>query len=63
MEVRLELDEERFVGTGLFLFASVMERFLALQCSVNSFSQLVLRTKQRKDVKRWTPRSGVRQMR
>lgn len=63
MEVCLELDEERFVGTGLYLFATVMERFLALQCSVNSFSQLVLRTKQRKEIRRWTPRSGIRELR
>ncbi|MFK7818184.1 MAG: type VI secretion system baseplate subunit TssF [Planctomycetaceae bacterium] len=60
VEVGLELDEERFVGTGMFLFASVMERFLALHCSLNSFSQLVLRTRQRKELKTWKPRSGYR---
>lgn len=63
IEVSLELDEERFVGTGMFLFASVLERFLALHCSINSFSQLVLSSRQRKELKRWKPRSGNRVLR
>jgi type VI secretion system protein ImpG len=57
--VKLTLDEEQFVGNGVYLFASVMEYFLALYCSVNSFSQLVVSTKQRKEILReWPPRAG-----
>lgn len=57
--VDLELDEEQFVGGGVFLFASVLERFLSLYVSLNSFSQLVARTRQRKEVlKEWPPRAG-----
>ncbi|HSB36847.1 MAG TPA: type VI secretion system baseplate subunit TssF, partial [Thermoanaerobaculia bacterium] len=59
LEVSLELDEQNFVGSGIFLFASVLERFLALYASVNSFSQLLVSVKQREGVlKRWPPRSG-----
>ena len=59
LEVSLELDEQNFVGSGVFLFASVLERFLALYASVNSFSQLIVSVKQREGVlKRWPPRSG-----
>lgn len=59
VEVTLTLDEDKFVGSGLFLFASVLERFLALYVSVNSFTQLVLKTLQNKEeLKRWAPRSG-----
>ncbi len=59
VRVNVELDEEMFVGTGVFLFASVLEHFLALYVSLNSFSQLIARTKQRKEVLReWQPRSG-----
>ena len=55
----IELDEQNFVGSGAFLFASVLERFLSLYSSVNSFSQLVATTKQREGIlRRWPPRSG-----
>jgi type VI secretion system protein ImpG len=57
--VKLLLDEEQFVGNGVYLFASVMEYFLALYSSLNSFSQLVVSTKQRKEILReWPPRAG-----
>jgi type VI secretion system protein ImpG len=57
----MELDEEQFVGVGIYLFASIIERFLGLYVSLNSFSQLVLRSKQRKEVIReWPPRAGHR---
>jgi type VI secretion system protein ImpG len=57
--VEMELDEDQFVGGGAFLFASVLERFLSLYVSLNSFSQLVARTRQRKEVlKEWPPRAG-----
>jgi len=57
--VKLLLDEEQFVGNGVYLFASVMEYFLGLYCSLNAFSQLVVSTKQRKEVLReWPPRAG-----
>lgn len=59
IETTLELDEPAFIGVGLFLFASVWERFLGLYASVNSFSSLVLTTPQRKELKRWPPRNGA----
>lgn len=59
IRVEMEFDEELFVGSGVFLFASVLEYFLGLYASLNSFSQLVARTKQRKEVLReWRPRAG-----
>jgi type VI secretion system protein ImpG len=57
--VDMMFDEEQFVGGGVFLFASVLEQFLGLYVSMNSFSQLVVRTEQRKEVvKEWPPRAG-----
>jgi type VI secretion system protein ImpG len=57
--VEIELDEDQFVGGGALLFATVMEQFLALYASMNSFTQLIVRTKQRKDpLKEWPPRAG-----
>lgn len=59
METTIEFDEEQFVGSGMFLLASVLERFLGIYTSLNSFNQLVITTKQRQDeVKRWMPRAG-----
>ncbi len=59
LETTIDFDEEEFVGSGLFLMASVLERFLAIYTSLNSFNQLVIRTKQKQgEVKRWEPRAG-----
>jgi type VI secretion system protein ImpG len=59
VRVTIELDEDKFVGTGYYLFASILERFLGQYISVNSFSQLVAKTMQQKEVlKKWSPRSG-----
>lgn len=59
MEVAIEFDEEKYIGTGLFLFASVLEKFFGLYASLNSFTQLVVTTQQRElPVKRWPPRAG-----
>lgn len=57
--VEIEFDESQFVGGGVYLFASVLERFLALYATLNSFAQTVARTQQRKEVLReWAPRAG-----
>ncbi len=59
--VELELDEEKFVGGGVYLFSAVLERFFGLYCSLNSFSQLTARVQQRREVLReWQPRAGQR---
>ena len=59
-EIDLTLDESYFVGSGLYLFASVLERFFALYCSPNHFSRLRLFTKQQEDmVFTWTARAGL----
>jgi len=61
IEVSLELDEQKYVGTGAFLFACVLERFLGLYATLNSFSQLVAKTKQGEGYfKKWPPRAGER---
>jgi type VI secretion system protein ImpG len=61
VEVTLEFDEEKFIGSGLFLFAAVLERFLGLYCTVNSFSKLVAVVKGGEGVLRaWPPRLGER---
>jgi type VI secretion system protein ImpG len=57
--VDLMFDEEQYAGAGLYLFASVLERFFGMYASVNSFTTLVARSTKRKDVVRtWPPRAG-----
>jgi type VI secretion system protein ImpG len=61
LEITVQLDAKRFAGSGLFLFASVLERFLALYCSVNSFSKFIATIKEPEGVlRRWPPRMGER---
>lgn len=57
--VVIEFDEEQFSGSGAYLFASVLEKFFGLYTSMNSFTQLVARSRQRKEVlEEWAPRAG-----
>jgi len=59
IEVTVEFDEEKYVGSGVFLFASVLEKFLGLYASLNSFSQMIAISRQREEpIKRWPPRAG-----
>lgn len=59
IEVTVEFDEKKYIGTGVFLFASVLERFLGLYASLNSFSQLVAKNRQETGYfKKWPPRAG-----
>lgn len=61
VEVTVDFDEDRFVGGSLYLFASILERFLGQYVSVNSFVQLVARTAGNNRVlKQWPPRNGDR---
>jgi type VI secretion system protein ImpG len=58
-EVELEFDEEQYVGGGVYLFAAVLERFLANYATLNSFTQVTARTLQRKEpLRQWPPRAG-----
>jgi type VI secretion system protein ImpG len=63
LEVTVEFDEEKYLGTGVYLFACVLERFLGLYASINSFSQLIARTKQGEGIlKKWPPRAAEHQL-
>jgi type VI secretion system protein ImpG len=57
--IDLTIDEDEFVGTGAFLFCSILERFFGLYTAANSFTELHVHTVQRgADVFRWPARSG-----
>jgi type VI secretion system protein ImpG len=59
VEVTIQFDESKFPDHGVYLFASVIERFLGLYGSINSFSKLVALSRQRDGaLRRWPPRAG-----
>jgi type VI secretion system protein ImpG len=60
-KVTIDFDESLYSGGGVYLLASVLERFLGLYASLNSFSKLEarVRTKQRTyTLREWDPRAG-----
>jgi type VI secretion system protein ImpG len=60
VQVEMEFDEQQFAGSGLYLFAAVLDRFLASYASMNSFSQLTARSSLRKEaLGKWPPRAGT----
>ncbi len=60
IQVEMELDEQQFAGSGAYLFAAVLDRFLAGYAAINSFSQLTARSNLRKEAMgKWPPRAGT----
>lgn len=58
-EITLVFDESFYVGSSAFLLGSVLNHFFAMSSSVNSFTQLVIKTAQVDEVwKRWEPQVG-----
>ena len=58
LEVSIELDEEKFVSIGTYLFAAVIDRFFALAVTMNSYTRLTHSTRQRGVIRTWQPRAG-----
>lgn len=59
-KIEMEFDEQQFTGSGVYLFAALLDRFLGGYASLNSFSQLTVRTNQRKEILgKWPPRAGA----
>ena len=60
--VEITVDEEHFLGSSAYLFGNVLEHFLGLYTSLNSFSQLALRSRQRGDrpIHVWPARAGAK---
>jgi type VI secretion system protein ImpG len=61
LDVRVEFEPGPFDSGQGFLFASVIERFLALYASLNSFSRMTAVVRGRTDtVRTWSARAGHR---
>jgi type VI secretion system protein ImpG len=61
LEITLRLDEDKFVGSGIFLFGCVLERFLGQYSTINSFSKTIVKTQNPdRAFAKWPPRAGDR---
>lgn len=59
LEIKLDFDESFFDGSGVYVLASVLERFFRKYVTINSFTETVLTTQQRGEIARWRPESGL----
>ncbi len=60
LEIQLIVDEDSFVGSGLEVFTSIMDRFFGLYVHVNSFIQLIIISKRTgEELFKCPPRSGA----
>ncbi len=61
LDVTLEFEPRAFQGAGLYLLSSVLERFLALHATINSFVRTTIRLRGKTDPEaRFPARAGAR---
>ncbi|MCR9108567.1 type VI secretion system baseplate subunit TssF [Marivita sp. XM-24bin2] len=59
LEITLVLDESLFEGSSIYTLGSVLERFFRKYTTINSFTETVLKTQQRGEIARWSPKMGA----
>lgn len=62
LEITITFDESSFEGQGVFVLGAVLEQFFARYVSLNSFTETVISTQQRKEIMRWPSQMGKRQI-
>lgn len=62
LEIKIDFDESFFDGSGVYVLASVLERFFRKYVTINSFTETVLTTQQRGEITRWRPEAGLGRM-
>jgi type VI secretion system protein ImpG len=59
IEITVKIDDSLLSGSSVFLFSTVLEHFFALYCSINSFTRLLIKTKNKEGyLKKCPPRAG-----
>lgn len=59
MEVEIVLDDTQLTGSSAYLFASVLEYFFSLYCSMNSFTRVLVKLRSKEGyLKKCPPRAG-----
>lgn len=62
LRITVKFDETAFTGQGVFVLGAVLEQFFARQVALNSFTETVITTLQRKEIMLWPPQMGRRQI-
>ena len=60
VEITVTFDESAFAGAGSFLLGAVLEKFFCKYVSINSFTQVVVKTRERGEIMRWPVRTGTK---
>ena len=59
IEIEIILDDSQLSGSSSYLFATILEHFFALYCSLNSFTRVLVRLKNKEGyLKKCPPRAG-----
>lgn len=60
VQILMDFDEDKYTSGNVFLFASVLERFLAMYSNINSFTQSLATSNRRQGVlHQWPARAGM----
>jgi type VI secretion system protein ImpG len=62
LRITLGMDESAFEGVGVLPLAALLERFFAGYVSINSFTQTLVTSVTRGEIKEWPARLGSRQL-
>ena len=62
LEIRLTVDETAFAGASAFVLGAVLEQLFGRLASMNTFTEFVLLSEARGEIKRWPPRMAARQL-
>lgn len=60
LEIDVGFDESYYEGVGIFVLGKVLDEFLSRHVSINSFTETVISSTRRGEVKRWPARIGAR---
>ncbi|PIE66994.1 MAG: type VI secretion system baseplate subunit TssF [Deltaproteobacteria bacterium] len=58
LEITLEFEELAFAGTGVFILGAVMNIFFSNYVAINSFTETVIKTRERGEIMRWPTKLG-----
>ncbi len=59
IEVEVTIDDTMLAGSSSYLFANILEHFFALYCSINSFTRVLVKLKNKEGyLKKCPPRAG-----
>lgn len=59
LEITLHFDDSFFEGASVYVLGGVLERFFRKYATLNSFTETVLKTRERGEITRWRPATGL----